>query len=115
MLVMNKMLKGMVTHPKPLFNNIHLVKPCVSTFDTTPTFVFGVVISQGGYELGAMPSALNGGVQGQMLGLMNNVLSTNLGNLCCGIQVGGFLNLNIMGQWNPSCNFNIMQTWHTLA
>jgi hypothetical protein len=47
-----------------LFNNIHLVKPCVSTLDTTPTFVFGVVVFQGGYELGAMPSALNGGVQG---------------------------------------------------
>jgi hypothetical protein len=64
-----------------LFNNIHLVKPCVSTLDTTPTFVFGVVISQGGYELGAMPSALNGGVQGQMLGLMNNVFVHKLGEL----------------------------------
>jgi hypothetical protein len=52
------------TSQKPLFNNIHPFKPCVSTLDTIPTFVFGVIISQGGYELGAMPSALNGGVQG---------------------------------------------------
>ncbi len=52
------------TSQKPLFNNIRLIKPCVSTLDTIPTFVFGVVIFQGGYELGAMPSALNGGVQG---------------------------------------------------
>jgi hypothetical protein len=65
-----------------------------------------------------MPSALNGGlVQGQMLGLMNKVVPTNLGNLSFGIQVGlgGFSNLNTMGQLNPLQLLQAMQTWRTLA
>jgi hypothetical protein len=30
--------------------------------------------------------------------------------------LGGFMNLNIMGQWNPLCNFNMLSNndihWH---
>jgi hypothetical protein len=103
----------------------------VSKHDVASTFVYSVlpnvascirtnvVQSQGPHELIAMLShVLNVGLQGGwVLSLINNVLLGNLVNLCVRLQgrLGRFLTFNMMGQWNPLQQLQVMQAFQTLA
>ncbi len=61
---------------------------------------------------------VNVGLQaGQVPSLINNVLFSNLVSLCARLQggLGSFLTFNMMGQWNPLQQIQVMQALQTLA
>jgi hypothetical protein len=54
---------------------------------------------------------------GRVPSLINNVLFSNLVSLCARLQGGldGFPTINMMGQWNPLQQIQVMQALQTLA
>jgi hypothetical protein len=54
---------------------------------------------------------------GQVPSLINSVLFSNLVSLCARLQggLGGFPTINMMGQWNPLQQIQVMQALQTLT